>query len=143
MHGRRGLVVAAILASFAVAAPAATAARTVKARTAVARSCFRDVASSARGRVVLRRKAPARGLVTVRLRSAGDWDLGVFGRRRRMVAGSASFGGNELASGFVRRGERILVQACRYRGDARTAHVSIHFARVPKQTATRFSLAEV
>jgi hypothetical protein len=153
MHGRMRRLAGAFLgvlllfAPAAEAAPAETAdasvARTVTARAAVARPCHRAVAASSAGRALLHARAPARGLVTVRLRSAGDWDLGVFGRRRRMVAGSASFGGNELASGFVRRGERILVQACRYRGDSRTAHVSIRFARVPKQTATRFSLADV
>ena len=84
----------------------------------MARSCFHDVSSSATGRKLIRAKAPARGLVSVRLSSAGDWDLGVFGRRGRLVAGSASFGGNELASGFVRRGERLVVQVCRFRGNA-------------------------
>jgi murein tripeptide amidase MpaA len=143
MHGRRGLVAAAILASFAVAAPAATAARTVRAGKAVARSCFRDVASSKKGRAVLRRRAPARGLVSVRLRSAGDWDVGVFGRHHRRVAGSASYRGNELASGVVRRGERLVVQACRFRGRARRARVSIHFTRIPKHRLGRISVVDV
>src|SRR5687768_12711966 len=88
----------ALLLSLALTAPAA-ASQEVTARTAVARACHRDLASSASGRDVIRAKAPARGLVSVRLRSAGDWDLGVFGAGGRLVAGSASFGGNELASG--------------------------------------------
>jgi hypothetical protein len=141
MQGRT-LVAGALLGSLALAAPA-SATRTVAARSAVARACFHDVSSSAAGRELLRAKAPARGLVSVRLRSAGDWDLGVFGRHGRLVAGSASFGGNELASGFVRRGERLVVQACRFRGDASRAAVSIHFTRIAKTRGRRFSLVDV
>jgi Zinc carboxypeptidase len=142
MHGRR-LLAAALAGSLVLGVPAAPAARTVTARTAVARACFADVSASAAGRQLIRTRAPARGLVSVRLRSAGDWDLGVFGRRGRPVAGSASFGGNELASGFVRRGERLVVQACRFRGDAPRAGVSIEFTRVQKAKGRRFSLVDV
>ncbi|HEX6654025.1 MAG TPA: M14 family zinc carboxypeptidase [Thermoleophilaceae bacterium] len=139
----RAALAGAALATVAVAAPAGAATTTVTARSAVARSCFDDVSSSATGRKLIRAKAPARGLVSVRLSSAGDWDLGVFGRHGRTVAGSASFGGNELASGFVRRGERLVVQACRFRGNAGSAHVSIHFTRIAKTKAGRFSLVDV
>ena len=46
------------------------------------------------------------------------------------MAGSASFGGNELAEGFVRKGERLTVQACRFRGErVERAGVGIHFTR--------------
>ena len=142
MHGR-SILAGALLASLALVAPATAGARTVTARSAVARACFQDVSPSASGRRLIRTKAPARGLVSVRLRSAGDWDLGVFGTHGRLVAGSASFRGNELASGFVRRGEPLVVQACRFRGDARSAHVSIHFARIAKARSRRFSLVDV
>src|SRR3954470_16300496 len=142
MHGR-SIVAGALLGSLALAAPAAAGTRTVAARSAVARACFQDVSASSTGRQLIRAKAPARGIVSVRLRSAGDWDLGVFGRHGRRVAGSASFGGNELASGVVRRGESLVVQACRFRGDARSAHVSIHFARIAKTKPRRYSLVDV
>jgi hypothetical protein len=142
MHGRR-LVAGAVVGSLALALPASAGARTVTAGSAVARACFQDVSSSGKGRQLIRAKARARGLVSVRLRSGGDWDLGVFGRHGRMVAGSASFGGNELASGFVRRGERLVVQACRFRGDSTSANVSIHFDRIARTRAKRFSLVDV
>src|SRR5215210_4771939 len=142
MHGRT-LLAGAVLGSLAIAAPASGVTRTVTAHNAVARSCFKDVSPSPTGRKLIRANAPARGLVSVRLRSPGDWDLGVFGRRGRLVAGSASFGGNVLASGFVRRGERLVVQACRFRGDASSADVSIHFARIERTKARRFSLVDV
>ena len=38
-------------------------------------------------------------------------------KSKRSVAGSAAFGSNELAEGFVRKGQRLIVQACRERGD--------------------------
>jgi hypothetical protein len=139
---RRGLV--AVLLSVGLVAPARAGAETVTAGTAVARPCHRDIASSHAGRDILRTRAVARGLVTARLRSAGDWDLAVFGRGRRLVAGSASFGGNELASGFVRRGERLTIQACRFRGDARSARVSVRFTRVARRRqAGRFKVVDV
>jgi hypothetical protein len=140
---RRAAVYGAVVVSVAIAAPTPAPARTVTAGSAVARSCFQDVSASASGRRLIHTRAAARGLVSVRLRSAGDWDIGVFGRHGRMVAGSASFGGNELASGFVRRGERLTVQACRFRGGARSADVSIHFTRIAHRTARRFSLVDV
>ena len=133
----------ALLGSLALVAPATAATHTVTAGAAVARPCHRDLASSHAGRDIVRAKAPARGLVSVRLRSRGDWDLGVFGKRGRLVAGSASFGGNELASGFVRRGERLTVQACRFRGSASSARVSIRFTRIPKRKQTRISVVDV
>jgi hypothetical protein len=142
MHGR-SILAGAVIGSLALGVPASATARTVSARSAVARACFQDVSSHATGRRLIHAKAPAHGLVSVRLKSSGDWDLGVFGRHGRLVAGSASFGGNELASGFVRRGERLVVQACRFRGDAPSAHVSIHFARIAKTKARRFSLVDV
>jgi murein tripeptide amidase MpaA len=92
---------------------------------------------------VIHARAPARGLVSVRLRSRGDWDLGVFGARGRRVAGSASFGGNELASGFVRRGERLTIQACRFRGDAQSARVGVGFTRVPRRRREHISVLDV
>jgi Zinc carboxypeptidase len=136
-------VLGALLGSLALAAPATAATHTVTAGSAVARPCHRELASSHAGRDLVRTKAPARGLVSVRLRSRGDWDLGVFGKRGRLVAGSASFGGNELASGFVRRGEGLTVQACRFRGSASSASVSIRFTRIPKRKATRISVVDV
>src|SRR5688500_3549236 len=128
---RTGTVAAALLGSLALAAPA-EASQTVTAGSSVARPCHRDIASSATGRQLVRAKARSRSIVSARLRSGGDWDIAIFGARGRLVAGSASFGGNELAEGFVRRGERLTIQACRYRGNAGSARVSVHFTRLVK-----------
>ena len=49
------------------------------------------------------------------------------------MAGLAGFAGNELAEGFVRKGERLTVQACRFRGDAATAKASVRFTAIAKE----------
>ena len=71
---------------------------------------------------MVRATATAHGLVRARLKSRGDWDVGVFdAKTKRYVAGSAGFRGNELAEGFVTKGQRLLVQACRFRGKRSSA----------------------
>jgi hypothetical protein len=134
---------AAILLPLALGASTAAASKTVTARASVARPCHRDIASSAAGRSILHRRAPARAIVSVRMRSRGDWDVAVFGRRGRLVAGSASFGGNELAEGFVRKGERLTVQACRFRGSASSARLRIGFTRLAKRRPGTVQVVDV
>ena len=70
---------------------------------------------------------PARGASWPRAEVARDWDVAIFGAKGRLVAGSASYGGNELAEGFVRKGERLTIQACRFRGTPGAPELSIHF----------------
>jgi hypothetical protein len=60
-------------------------------------------------------EAPRDGYLTARLsgHAHGDWDLAVFRRGRgRPVAASAYRGRREVASGFVRQGDRLVVRAC-------------------------------
>jgi hypothetical protein len=139
---RTGTAAAAILGSLVLAASAG-ASQTVSAATSVARPCHRDVASSANGRDIVRTRARARSIVSARLRSRGDWDIAIFGAGGRLVAGSASFEGNELAEGFVRRGERLTIQSCRFRGDTASARVSIHFTRLMRRQRGRLQVIEV
>jgi hypothetical protein len=134
---------AALLGSLVLAVPAASASQTVTAGTSVARPCHRDLASSAAGRDVVRTTARSRGLVSARLRSRGDWDVAIFGKKGRLVAGSASFGGNELAEGFVRKGERLRIQACRFRGDAGSARLSVRFSKIAKRKAGKVQVVDV
>src|SRR5215210_4669467 len=139
---RSGTAAAAILGSLALTASAG-ASQTVTAAGSVARPCHRDVSSSASGRDLVRTKATARSIVSARLKSRGDWDIAIFGAHGRLVAGSASFEGNELAEGFVRKGERLTIQACRFRGDAGSASVSLHFARLVKRHQGKLQVVEV
>ena len=88
-------------------------------RQAVAQSCHARYLDGAAGTQSVTTTAPDTGLVRARLSGGGDWDLGVFDASSgRFVAGSASFGSNELAEGFVKSGQKLVVQACRFRGDA-------------------------
>jgi hypothetical protein len=112
--------------TFTTAAPAAT----VTAAKPLAKGCQSRLYGQTSHSRVIRARSTATGLVRARLTSRGDWDVAVFdARTKRVVAASAAFRGNELAEGFVRKGERLLVQACRFRGSAATAHVSVSFAR--------------
>ena len=81
--------------------------------------------------------------MAARLKSRGDWDVAIFGAKGRLVAGSASYGGNELAEGFVRRGERLTIQACRFRGSAASARVSINFTRLAKRQQGKVQVVDV
>ena len=139
---RRGTAAAAILGSLVFAASAG-ASQTVTAASSVARPCHRDLASSAAGRDLVRTKARSRSIVSARLRSRGDWDIAIFGAKGRLVAGSASFGGNELAEGFVRKGEHLTIQTCRYRGNAGSARVSVHFTRLVKRQLGKLQVVDV
>jgi hypothetical protein len=58
---------------------------------------------------------PVAGALATRLvAAAGDWDVAVFkADTGDVVAGSASRGGREVASGFAVAGERLIAQACR------------------------------
>ena len=117
-------VLAVPVAVLVLAAPA-SAASTVRVAHPVARACQSGLAGAgtARERVV----APVTGLVHARLRGAGgNWDVAVFGGGRA-VAGSASFGARELAEGPVRRGQRLVVQACRVAGVGATARLDVSF----------------
>src|SRR6185295_3606094 len=100
----------------------------VSAGTAAAKGCHTRFVGRTGRTAVVRARASADGLVRARLSARGDWDLGVFdARTRRYVAGSASFGGREVAEGFVRKGQRLLVQACRFRGRVSHARVAVRF----------------
>lgn len=127
---------AAIAAALVLAVPAGVASaatRAVSASAAAPVACPTSVAPK-RSSATYRVKAPAFGLVRVRLSAAGgDWDVGVFGAKGRRVAGAASFGARELAEGFVRKGESLKVQACRIAGDSATASTRVSFVRVTNE----------
>ena len=63
--------------------------------------------------------APQSGWIRAELDGpgAGDWDLAIFDRATgRLVAGSSSFGADEVAEGLAVEGTRLIVQACRMSG---------------------------
>jgi hypothetical protein len=128
----------ALLAAIGVLAPAAAAHAapvklldtTLLADAAKARTCAAAPLDRAAGVARTALTAVTDGYLSVRLDAAGgDWDVAAFAGDR-LVAGAAGFGARELAQGFVRRGQRIAVQACRRSGDARSARVTATLAPV-------------
>jgi hypothetical protein len=117
----------AVAGSLAAAGTAAAAtSQTVRSKDAVARSCHDRFVDGAKGADAFGYTAPADGLVRARLAGGGDWDVAVFDARTgRAVAASAGFASDELAEGYVTKGQALRVQACRYRGDAGSAAVSV------------------
>ena len=141
---------AALVAIAALAAAAPSQAKTlistkVTVPQAVKRTCFAHNVAGATGVVSRSVTAPAFGMISVRLTaSSGDWDLGVFDAKTgRTVAGSAHFAAHELAEGVVRKGERLVVQACRVSGRAKTARFSIGFESINTNGVHKSQLVRV
>jgi hypothetical protein len=123
----------ATMLALATAAPAAT----VTASKSVAKGCHLKFVGNRAHTDVIRATSTAEGLVRARLRSRGDWDLGVFdAKTKRRVAASAAFRGNEVAEGFVTKGQRLLVQACRFGGSVSQARVRVSFVAEPPARAS-------
>ena len=129
-----------------LAAPAQAAAKTdtVTAGKAVQRSCFERLAPGAAGVDTTRVTAPSSGLIRARLSGNGDWDLGVFDSSSgRTIAGSAGFASNELAEGFVKQGPAARVQACRFRGSASSADLSVDFVAIAERSIGKVKIVDV
>jgi hypothetical protein len=140
----RSAAAVAALASLVAAPDALAATHTVRADSAVARACHTSYLKGAAGTAVVKATATTDGLVHARLSGGGDWDLGVFDAKSgRSVAGSAAPHARELAEGFVRAGQEIAVQACRYAGSAATADVFVSFSPVPRSSAEKKQLVAV
>jgi len=132
--------------SLAVGASAQAAERTtVTAERSVARECQAKPVLGAAGVDGLRYTAEASGLVRARVAAAqGDWDVAVFDAKTgRRVAASAAFRSNELAESFVSRGQRLVVQACRFRGGAGEARLSVETIALKAGSGQRSSLVSV
>ena len=74
------------------------------------------------------------GMLDVRLRGSGDWDLVVRDAAGRRVASSRSFGGSEVVQGWVRGGRQLVAEACRRAGARARARVTLRTvaAALPK-----------
>ena len=127
-------IVLALVVLLVCAVPA-SASDVLKDRVTVPRAvdstCFEELRGGA-GRAHRRFTAPATGYLTARLRGgSGDWDVAVFRRSGgEPVAASAFRGSSEVASGYVLRGDRLVVQACRRSGRGRAARVSVGLTEI-------------
>jgi hypothetical protein len=129
-----------------VGAPSASAAPAdvLHTRTARAVSCFAKPLTGASYVDTRTFTSSVSGIVQARLTGSGDWDLAVFDSRTgAVVAGSAEAGTNELAEGFVTSGQGLLVQACRYRGSAATAKLTMEFFAQPAPSAAQSGVAQL
>ncbi|MFI5607970.1 M14 family zinc carboxypeptidase [Amycolatopsis sp. NPDC051903] len=139
------LAAAGVVAGAVVALPtSATAAQNVlHADRAVTRSCFaalqpqgapgtdrRELASTVDG-LVQARLTPGAG-------AEGDWDLAVFDKSTgALVAASAALRSHELAESFVKKGQQLVVQGCRYAGNSKNVSLGVDFlALTPQGTPT-------
>lgn len=144
-HPARGAIALACAGAAIGTAPAqAAVSQKVTSATAVERSCHAKYAGGAAGTQTVTATAPASGLVRARLSGNGDWDLGVFDfSSGRTIAGSAGFASNELAEGFVKKGQKLRVQACRFRGSASSAELSVGFVAIAERATGRVQVVDV
>ena len=137
-----GTLAAGIL--FVTPSGAAGADGQISSGKAAARTCQDGAAERAPGTVTRTLKADSNGLLRTSLVAAGDWDVAVFdSATKALVASSAGFGGTELASGFVTKGQQLLVQACRLPGGAATAMLSTELEPIATSKAETVSVVEV
>ncbi|MDP2712206.1 MAG: M14 family zinc carboxypeptidase [Solirubrobacteraceae bacterium] len=70
-------------------------------------------------------RTTATGMLDVRLRGSGDWDLALRDATGQQIAASRGFGGREVVQGWIRGGTRIVAEACRRSGRAASARVTL------------------
>ncbi len=90
--------------------------------------------------------APQSGWVRAELDGpgTGDWDLAVFDRATsRLVAGSSSFGADEVAEGLAAKGTGLIVQACRMSGGGERGQLSVSSNGLPDEPAEKVSMVNV
>ena len=78
--------------------------------------------------------SPVGGMVGVRTSGArdADWDLAIIDKKRNAVlSGSSQRASREIATAFVSKGQRIVLQTCR-RDGASTLKLTYAFWRLPK-----------
>src|SRR5688500_13985247 len=122
------------------AAPASASELLLRDRMSVARAVNSTCSERSHGGAGTARTsltAPAGGYLTARLgASSGDWDLAVFrSSGGEAVAESAYRAATEVTSGFVRRGDQLIIRACRRTGVARRARVSVALERIAGRRA--------
>lgn len=145
IQGTLGLACVATIGAALTQLPAQAAdGQKVTAATAVERSCHAKYVGGAAGTQTVTTTATATGLIRARLSGNGDWDLGVFDSSSgRSVAGSAGFASNELAEGFVKKGQKLRVQACRFRGSASSANLSISYDAISERSIGKKKIVDV
>lgn len=136
------LALALVLTAVFVVLPvrrALAAPNILRADTSTAHACFGGLLPDGADRREL--TSTVDGLIQARLapvgEAEGDWDLAVFDKSTgAVVAASAALRSRELAEGFVRKGQQLVVQGCRYRGPAAQVRLGMDFLTLPPESAT-------
>lgn len=131
---------AAGLAIFGSTVPSATAADNVLRADASSNRACHTAVQSRRAQGVDQREVTSTvdGLVQARLAprdgAEGDWDVAVFDKATgSVVAASAALRSRELAESFVKKGQQLVVQGCRYSGSARSVTLGVDFLALTPQ----------
>jgi hypothetical protein len=140
------LASAVALAGTFVALPTGTAGAAqniLSADKSVPRSCFAKVLPKGTSGTDQRElTSTVDGLIQARLKptqgAEGDWDIAVFDKATGgVVAASTALRTHELAESFVKKGQQLIVQGCRYAGSAKDAQLGVDFlALTPQGTPT-------
>jgi hypothetical protein len=136
MRPRHLIAPAAVLAVAALPA-AASASSTLDAvltaPSAHVRTCHERAVPSGDSVAARTYTAPATGLLTIRTSGGGDYDVAAIGERSgRVAAAAAGPGGDELAQGFVAKGERLRLQLCHFGGPASAVRVQASTQAIAK-----------
>src|SRR3954454_3273841 len=136
----RLLVSFAALAAGCVLPGAASAAATLDtvltAPASQVRTCHERAVSGSDSVAATTYTAPASGLLTVRTSGGGDYDVAALGAGGRYVAAAASPSSDEIAQGFVAKGERVRLQVCHFSGPASPVHVEASTMPIRPSRAT-------
>src|SRR4051794_18537869 len=129
--GRRlasGLTVLIASLACVATAGAATTTRTLTVGAGADRSCATSQPASGSGVTQTRWTARRDSSMVARLRggAADDWDLALFDARSgRRLDASLALGGEEVVQTLARRGQTLVIQACRVSGSSARLPLSI------------------
>ena len=127
-----------VLAALAVAAPVQAATKSITLARSADRDCTAKVLPA--GTPGVARSvftAPAEGVLRAQLAGSGrsgDWDLGAFDSRGRLIAGSKAFFANEVVTVNLRPGARVTLQACRVSGRRSSVPLTTSFSSFDFET---------
>jgi hypothetical protein len=110
-----------------------TRSETVSIPAAAARTCASHQTAGARGVSLRSYVAKADGAITAHLRggSRDNWDLALFDAGGRRLDASQAWGANEVVQAVVRKGQALMIQACRESGSDSRIKLTIDGVRAP------------
>jgi len=140
----RPLALAAALGAFGLLPSAAVAATSFSATDTTARTCAAGPLPTGSAVSATSYIAPDTGYLTVATKGTGDFDVAVLDQRSgRSVAAAAGPSSNEVAQGFVAKGQKLRIQLCNVGGEAATARATITVEPVGSEAAEKVQIVSV